>query len=247
MPDTDDLTFAPVYIDGRQSNWLLTSDGRLIPHVRGGDGPEGEGGETGGEGGAGEGEGGESGAGEGAPPPAKVEMTQAELDALINKTHGKAKAKAESEFKTWLDQQSMGEADRLKAEQAAAVAERDAARAEVLATKVETTAERAAIAAGVKPDRVDRFMRLVDLSNVDDLTDDGKPDRAAIDAAVTAALDAVPEFKGTAAPAGASGAEHNGDGSPKTFTREQIANMTEAEYEANKGDIMKQLTGAGIK
>lgn len=173
---------------------------------------------------------------------------QAHIDKLIGKAKGTAKTAAEKELKTWLEQQSMTESDRLKAEKAQLEQEREAARTEILTTKIETAAERAALAAGVKPDRVDRFLRLVDLTDRDELTADGKPDSDAINAAVAKALTDVPEFKGEPArPSGSSGSDGmNGDGDRKTWTREEIAKMSVADFEKHEDEINAALAGGRV-
>lgn len=188
-----------------------------------------------------------------ADPPAVDDIAftpaqQAHIDKLIGKAKGTAKTAAEKELKTWLEQQSMTEADRLKAEKAQLEQEREAARAEILTTKIETAAERAAIAAGVKPDRVDRFLRLVDLTDRDELTADGKPDNDAITAAVAKALGDVPEFKGEPArPSGSSGSDGmNGNGDRKTWTREEIAKMSVADFEKHEDEINAALAGGRV-
>lgn len=182
-------------------------------------------------------------------PPAKVEFTpeqQAHIDDLIKKNTGKSKAAAEKDFKTWLDQQAMSDNDRLKAEKADADKALADARAEVLTTKVETAAERFAIAAGIKADRVSKFMRLVDL-DIEALSDDGKPDTDAIKKLVEAEVAANPEFKGGAAPAGASGAEGFNSADGKVWTKAEVAKLSVDEFEKHETEIMKQLQGAGIK
>jgi hypothetical protein len=252
----DDVTFAPIVVAGSVANWLLCSDGRVIPWCRGGDGPDADAAKAAADAKAAEdaaaakaAEDDTAGGGTG-DKPVQVTMTQAELDALIKKQHAKAKGQSEAEFKKWLDQQAMGEADRLKAESADKDKAIDDAKLEVLATKVETAAERAAITAGVKPERLDRFLRLVDLSAIDDLTDDGKPDREAIKTLVEATLADVPEFKGAATNGGANGAsggEFNGAGDKKVWTREEVSKLTPEQFDKHETEIMKQMQGAGIK
>lgn len=200
----------------------------------------------GGDAGAGGAGGGTTATGTPPPPPTgngtsagKVEFTaeqQAHIDSLIAKATGKAKSTTEADIKKYLEQQGMDEADRLKAERDAAAAERDAARTEVLAAKVETTAERLALAAGCKPDRVTKLMRLIDLSDLDTVTADGKPDTDAIRAIVERELADTPELKGTAA-AGQSGGDHAGAGETKTWTRDEIAKLSPEEFVKHEKEI----------
>jgi len=153
----------------------------------------------------------DSGAGD---KPATVTMSQADLDALIDKRVGMARKGWEGDAKTAAERAKLDDAERAKAEKADAEKERDDAKREALATKVEVTAERLALAAKVDPSKVERFMRLVDLADIDSLTADGKPDAAAVKAAVEATLKDFPEFK-AAAGGGRSGADFNGGGDDK--------------------------------
>ena len=225
-----------------------------------GDGDEGGAGKGSGAGGEGGGTGAAgTGAGEGdgdGGKPAMLSMSQADLDRMIDKAVGKKASAKDAEFKAWLKAQELSEQDRAKVEKEAAEKERDEARQEALTARVETSIERAALAAGVTPGRVDRFLKLVDV-NLDDLTTDGKPDSDAIAAAVKAALDDVPEFasgtdsdgkpNGKPKPSGASGGQHNGNGGGKTFTREQIAKMSAKEFAENEAAIDAAMKAGAVK
>lgn len=254
----DDVTFERVLIGGR-AHWRF-SCGTLLPVISGGATEGGDGGEggEGGDGGTGDGSGGEGqgapgeNGGEGTPPAGKVTFTpeqQAHIDDLIRKNTGKSKAAAEKEFKAWLDQQAMSETDRLKAEKEAADKLVSEARAEALAARVETTAERLALAAGCKPERVSKLLRLIDLTSDDLATEDGKPDTDAIKALVEKELADTPELKGSAGPTtGASGADDmGGAGGGKVWTREEVAKLSVEEFEKHEAEIMKQLQSAGVK
>jgi len=229
MPDElDSLTFTPVFVNGRDSNWLLASDGQLVPHIRGGAG-EGEG-DEGAEGGAeGEGGGGDTKTGDDAAAKAtKVEMTQEELDALIAGKVAKERKKAETEAAEAAKREKMDEAERLKAEKEDAERKGAETEAKANAKLVLADAKVAAVEAGVKAERIATFMRLVDLGSVD-VDNDGNPDAKAVKAAVAAALKDAPEFKADAgAKKGASGGDMNGDGGkdrPKTITDAVAARM----------------------
>lgn len=217
----------------------------------GGDAGSGEGGDAGkgGAGGADDKGGKDDGKGD---KPGTVTMTQTELDAMINKAHGKAKSQSEADFKKWLDAQAMTEKDRAKVEKEAAEKERDDAKAEAAQSRVDIAAERTALRAKVDPDRVDRFMRLLDTSADDLKTADGKPDQAAIDKAVAKTLEDFPEFLGAGdgkptKKGGSSGGDHNGGNGGKTWTRAEIAKLTPAEYEKNQAEIDAQLKEGLIK
>lgn len=220
----DDVILTRMLVGGRP--YWQTAEGRRFPVISGGADDGGDTGETGEKGaaekGAAEnGAAGEKGAGEktagGGGEAETVTVTQADLDALLEKRLIKARKAWEAEAATAAERAKLDEVELLKAEKADAEKARLDAERGALAVRVETVAERAALAAGVRAERVERFMRLVDLTDLDALVEDGKPDSAAIGTLVAKALDDVPEFKAPPA-AGRSGAEFtNHDGQPKTL------------------------------
>jgi hypothetical protein len=174
---------------------------------------------------------------------AEVKMTQAELDKLIDGRLAKARKSWDDEAKQKAERAKMDEAERLKAEKADA--EKAAADKVTGANKRIITAEAklAALAAGVPKERLTRFLRNVDLDDID-VSDDGDVDEKAVAKAVKDALDDVPEFKGSAnghSGNGQSGGEHNGGGQQKKFTRDEIAKMSVEEFEKNEQAIMAQM------
>lgn len=233
----EDLTFAPVHVDGHETNWLLASDGTLLPHIRGGSDGGGDGGDAA-AGGSGDGAADAAAAAahqqqmddaaaakkDDGKGDAKVEMTQAELDAMIEKRVAKARKAAEDEARTKADRDKLDEAERLKAEKADAEAATAAAKKEALEVRVETAATKSALAAKVDPTKVDRFLRLADLADLDSLTDDGKPDGKAIDKVIAATLKEWPEFLADQqAKGGKSGGSHAGHAGA-----DKPANLSEA-------------------
>lgn len=200
-------------------------DGSLVV-VSGGDESAGdgggEGGSEGGEGsgsgesqGASGGQGGESGTGDSGQDndggEKKLELTQAELDKMIDKRLGRAKAKWESELKDYSDAENQTETERLQSEKEAA--ERAAQERTDAANQrlVLADAKVAAVTAGAKSDRVTALLKLVDLSDID-VDDDGNVDAKAVEKAVKAGLDEYPEFKASASggKGGNSGGTFNG-------------------------------------
>lgn len=178
-------------------------------------------------------------------------MTRAELDAMVARAKRGAKNATTAEIRAYLEQQNMTESDRIKAESLAKDEQIAAANRTVATTKIETRAERLALAADCKPDRVAKLLRLLDLSDVDALTDDdGNPDDAAIAALVKAELEAMPELKGKGGPAtggGASGGEFNGGTDEHVFTRAEIDKMTTAEFAKHEAAIDDQTKRGLIK
>lgn len=223
----DELFLTRTTINGRP-HWQ-TADGRVFPVISGGadDGgtdPAGTGGGTVGDPKtAGTAVGGSSAQGtDGKTDDTKTDsaetitLTQADLDALVEKRLGKARKTWEVEANTAAERAKLDEVERLKAEKADAERAAAEAQAAALAVRVAGEAERAALLAGVRPDRVGRFMRLVDLADLDELTVDSEPDRDTIVKLVAKALEDVPEFKTTTN--SRSGAQFNGtDERPKTL------------------------------
>lgn len=181
------------------------------------------------------------------PAAGTVSMTQADLDKIIARSHAKGASAAEKKIGDYLSAELLTGEQKVAAERDAAIARADAAAAEALDTKVETAAERAALAAKVDPNRVERFLRLVDLK-ADDLRADGKADADAIVAAVAKTLTDFPEFAtGAPAPAGASGTEH-GHEPGKVWTREEIAKIAGTpEFDKNEAEIMRQMQAGLVK
>lgn len=181
--------------------------------------------------------------------PEGLTMSQADLDALVERRLGKAKRKWDDEAKTYADRVKMDEAERAKAERADAekVSAEKVKGANTRMIKAE--AKSAALAAGVKADRLSRFLRNVDLDNVD-VDDDGNLDEKAVADAVKAALADVPEFaatgNGNGAGKGAS-AEFNGNGNTRKFTKDDIAKMSVDEFEKNEKEIMAQMRAGAVK
>lgn len=242
----EDLTSQLIRIDGTSRLVRLWSDGTALPVVRGGDGeddpkdpkddpkdddpkddPKDE--------------------------PVTLTLTQAELEKKINAASAKAKSVSERDFKKWLDTQALSEADKAKVEKETADKERDDAKAEVLTTKVENAALKAALAADVDPKKADRFLRLCDLSDLDKLTTDGKPDTDAIATLIADELKDWPEFAATSTgdtkpkKSGKSGGDHNNSKTDKQWTRADIAKLTPEEFTKHEAEIGAQMRAGTVQ
>lgn len=194
--------------------------------------PGGAGGGTGqaGEGGNADGAGGGDGAAVGSPAgtdpngdgqgPAKVEMTQEQIDAMIAKRIGQARKGWEKDLGDYAEAQGQTEAERLTAERDAARRQAEEAVATANQRLVAAEAQTVALDAGANPKRVAALLRLTDLGDVD-VSDSGEVDAAALKAAVTKALAEYPEFKADAqhgAQQGSSGGDMNGHGGQRKAT-----------------------------
>ena len=124
-----------------------------------------------------------------------------DIEAIVAKRVARERKAWEKEQAVAAERAKMTEAEQAKADKAEA--ERAAAEKTSAADRriVRADTKLAAVAAGVKPDRVDAFLRIVDTDGIE-VDDDGDADAKAIKAAVAAALDIVPEFAtGDAKPA----------------------------------------------
>lgn len=154
----------------------------------GGDGGSGGGGEDsqGGTGSGDEGKGDEGNKGN------EKNFTQAELNRILAKQKKELLESIEAEKK----KAAMTESERLKAEKEEAEKKAkqsmDAANARMVAAE----AKAAAIALGVKPDKVTYLLKLADLSAIEP-AEDGSIDVKAVNAAIETVLKDLPELKGS--------------------------------------------------
>ncbi|MCU0273822.1 MAG: hypothetical protein MUE34_11380, partial [Acidimicrobiales bacterium] len=166
----DDLTFLTVDVAGRRL--ALWSDGTVLPIVRGADGGEGGGeGENEGDDDSGD----ETGDNDTGDEPEVLKLTQAELDAMIEKRQARDRTLWEKELKAEAEKAKMDEATRLTAEKAEAEAKATEATTRANTRLVTAEAKLAAAAAGVPADRVAAFVKLADLSDIE-VDDDGEID-----------------------------------------------------------------------
>lgn len=152
-------------------------------------------------------------------------FTQAQVAEMVAKERAKAQRAAEADAAKKAERAKLDETERLKAEKADAEKAAEARIAAANARLVAADAKSEALAAGVKPDRVPAFLRLVDTDNIA-VDDDGNVDAKALKTAVADALKVVPEFK---APANTGGGQLGGDmngkgGKARPTTLEEAVN-----------------------
>lgn len=176
---------------------------------------------------------------DGAPPPdakndekkdegGKVEFTpeqQAHIDSLLADRIKRAKVDAAKAAKQEADEAArraqMDETERLKAEKADAEKRASEADERAKQTLVSAEARVAVMAAGAKPERIGRILKLLDLTDV--AVTDGVPDAAAVTKAVNALKGELPELFAATAPS-RSGGDMGGEGK-RTWTRAQIREL----------------------
>lgn len=153
--------------------------------------------------GTGEGSGETNNQGDGGEPKgeATVTMTQAELDRLLAARAKRAEKAAAEKLEAERAKAEMSEAERLKAEKDEAEKKAQAALAAANARVLRAEARVAASAAGVRADRLDYALKLIDLDGIE-VDDNGTVDSAALAKAVKTLLSDFPELgaaQGTAA------------------------------------------------
>ncbi|WP_372659916.1 hypothetical protein [Amycolatopsis kentuckyensis] len=181
------------------------------------------------------------------PPPGKT-FTQAELDSIIQKRMtGFEKSFADKLAGLFGDQTGDG---------APAVKPEDVLkRAEDILTSARTTANTAtaealAAAAGIKPERIETFIGLANLTGVlkDVDQNNAAAVKAAIKAAIKAAVDAkaaeFPEWKTDAPPAASGGDRTQAAGGKKTWTRDEIAKLSQDDL-VKHADELAQAAAEG--
>lgn len=181
------------------------------------------------------------------PPPTKIEFSkeqQAHIDALIADAKARAEAKGKTAGKTEAEQAAqraqMDEVDRLKAEKADAEKRTADARAAANTRIVRAEAKLAAVAAGVRPERVDAALRLIDLSAIS-VGEDGEPDAGAIALAFTSLKVELPELFGGASGTPRSGGDFGqGPAGKRTYAQSEYAKLcADGEYfEANREELL---------
>lgn len=174
----------------------------------------------------------------------KVKFTpeqQAAIDELVAERVRRAERAAakreQDEAAEAARRAQMDETERLKAEKEDAEKRAAEALAKAERTLVNAEARVVAAAAGAKPERLDRIIRLLDLDGV--AVEDGTPDAKAIAAAVDALKADVPELFAAGAPSKRSGADIDGGDGKRVWTRAQIAELAKwpAEYAKHEAEI----------
>lgn len=138
------------------------------------------------------------------------------------------------------DAQEKAKTDLQKAQEAKEAAEKQAKEALTKANQVliQTEAKLQAVALGVKPERVDYLLKLVDLSEIE--VENGQVDKEAVKLAVEKVLSEVPELKQTAV-TGKGGSDFSQADKKDLLTFEAIKNMSVEEAEARMDEIMAFL------
>ncbi|MEA5367727.1 hypothetical protein VA596_49910 [Amycolatopsis sp., V23-08] len=166
-------------------------------------------------------------------------FTQADLDAIVQKRMSGFEKSFADKLAGLFGGQSGEGAAAVKPEDVLKRAEGVLAAANQRANTA--TAEALAAAAGIKPERIDVFIGLANLTGV--LNGVDQNDATAVKAAIKTAVDTeaakYPEWK-TDAPAAASGGDRTqAAGGKKTWTRAEISKMSQDELVANSDELQK--------
>jgi hypothetical protein len=169
----------------------------------------------------------------------KGKFSQDDMEKAISKRLTRERKKWEKDAEEAKKKAEMSESDKLKAEKEEAEKKATEAHGHAAQMLIKADAKVAAINAGVAAKHVDKFLRLVDLSEVE-LNDKGDPDKAAIKAAIESELEDSPMFKAEEGAAGASGGDFGGSAGKKKWTQAEVDKLSEAEYEKHREEIMAQ-------
>ncbi|MCE5200834.1 hypothetical protein LLG39_17875 [bacterium] len=154
---------------------------------------------------------------------------------MVKKRLGRERKSWESAQEEERRKAQMTEAEKAKAEKEAAEKQAKEASTAANARVIRAEAKVQALAAGIKADRLDYALRMLDLSSVE-VDDNGEPDVKAIKTAVDALLSDVPELK-AADGSGKGGSDFSGGGDSKALTEEEIMKMTPDEMAKRMPEI----------
>jgi len=147
------------------------------------------------------------------------------LDRDGKKARKDIEADVRAEIKADADKAAMTESERLKADKEKADFDAKEAKTKADARIIRAEAKVQALALGVKPERLDYVLKMVDLSPVK-IGEDDEPDVEAIKKIIDAVLTEIPELKGSGEP-GKGGADFSqGKGAGEPLTEEIIASMS---------------------
>jgi hypothetical protein len=190
-------------------------------------------------------EGAEGGEGEEEKPKGKS-FSQDEVEKIVAKREARLRKKLEKDAEEAKKKAEMSEADKLKAEKEEAEAKATEAHGKAAQMLIRADAKVAAVDAGVAAKHVDKFLRLIDLSEIE-VDEKGDPDKAAIKAAVASELEDSPMFKAEEGKGGASGGDFGGDAGKKKWTLAEVEKLTEEQYEKHRDEIMAQRRAGTLK
>lgn len=191
-------------------------------------------------------EGGGEGDEEGGEEKPGKSFSQDEVEKIVAKRESRLRKKLEKEAEEAKKKAEMSESEKLKAEKEEAEKRSADSLTKANQMLVKADAKVAAVAAGVKPERINKFLKLVDLSDIE-VSEGGEPDGAAIKAAIAEALEDVPEFKGAAGGGGASGGDFGGDAGRKKWTQAEVDKLSPEDYEKHRDEILAQSKTGTMK
>lgn len=160
-------------------------------------------------------------------------FTQEELDAIIAKRLARERRQWEQQLEEERKKAAMTEAERLRAEKEEAERRAQAAIEAANQRAIRAEARVQAAALGVRPERLDYVLRLLDLSEIE-VGEDGTPDAGAIKQAVEQLLRDLPELKGSTGSVGTGTNPGSQDPDVKNPWSKEHFNLTE------QGRIMRE-------
>ncbi|AUI56791.1 hypothetical protein [Amycolatopsis sp. BJA-103] len=174
----------------------------------------------------------------GPPPNAEKTFTQADLDRILNERLSRQEKSLGDKLAALFGNKSTEGDGTVKPEDVLKRAEDMLTTARTTANTA--TAEALAQAAGIKPERIATFIGLANLTGA--LQGVDQNDAAAVKTAIKTAIDAkaaeFPEWKTTTAAPASGGDRSAAAGGKKTYTRADLASMSDNELADNADEIL---------
>lgn len=163
-------------------------------------------------------------------------FSQEEVDKIVDNRLKRDRKAREAELEAERKKAEMSETEKAKADKEDA--DKKAKDAEVRANRriIRAEAKVAALAAGVKAERIDYLLKLADLDGIE-VGDDGEPDADAVKTAIESVLKDLPELVGTTATNNADEREKGDPGT--TLTEDAILDMSPEETAKRMPEIEK--------
>lgn len=158
-------------------------------------------------------------------------FTQSELDAIIKKRL----AEQEKRFKADSEKEKMNEIDRIKAEKQEVENKQKETENRLKQTRLETLVLKFATKAGIKPERIDYVLRMLDVSEIN-FDEELKPDSKQVESAIAELVKTIPELV-TTFKVNSGGTQIKGN-SGEPLTREAIRNMSREDLAKNRESIL---------
>jgi len=154
-------------------------------------------------------------------PDESKKYTQAELQAEIDRVAAKTRADEKRKYEEELRRAEMTKLERAEVEKAEADERLTSTQQELAWVKTESEIRVQALAAGIKPEVLTHFIKLVDLDGIK-INSEGQVDAEAVKSAVNKIIEDIPAFKSATASVPKAGGDFGGGGDGPKDLKSQI-------------------------